>query len=214
MLCSGHCSRVNAVRPATAIRLPSCAELSVYLPDVCTPKCRQEAHRPRLCRHVVDQAYCGAACAASRARRHGCRCMRGLAVGRTFAGVGPRDLVLLCGLPARHGGSCRPPPWAGQLLEPTCAAATRPSFLPPLHSCADADIAYAVKPLWASYLAYNEQAQADGAWLEEKPTCAWWGFLWVPNQPHRAAAALATATGLRCAANQACMQPSHSEQGC
>ncbi|PSC72525.1 hypothetical protein C2E20_4221 [Micractinium conductrix] len=35
---------------------------------------------------------------------------------------------------------------------------------------ADADIAYAVKPLWASYLAYNEQAQADGAWLEEKPT--------------------------------------------
>jgi hypothetical protein len=36
---------------------------------------------------------------------------------------------------------------------------------------ADIDIAYAVKPLWRSYLAYIEQAQSDGAWLEEKPAC-------------------------------------------
>lgn len=38
-------------------------------------------------------------------------------------------------------------------------------------AAADVDIAYAVKPLWESYLAFIEQAQSDGAWLEEKPAC-------------------------------------------
>lgn len=34
---------------------------------------------------------------------------------------------------------------------------------------ADTDVAYAVKPLWDSYLAFIHQANADGAWQEEKP---------------------------------------------
>lgn len=34
---------------------------------------------------------------------------------------------------------------------------------------ADADVAYAPKPLWDSYLAFQEQAGADGAFMQELP---------------------------------------------
>ena len=63
--------------------------------------------------------------------------------------------------------------WAG-----TCVLAQLLAYVLPLHGIwrtllcpADTDIAYAVKPLWRSYLTYMNQTGADGAWLEEKPAC-------------------------------------------
>ena len=38
---------------------------------------------------------------------------------------------------------------------------------------ADTDVAYTVKPVWDSYLAFIEQAQADGAWQQEGPGERW-----------------------------------------
>mgnify|MGYP001106672363 CR=1 FL=1 len=35
------------------------------------------------------------------------------------------------------------------------------------YPCADVDIAYSTKPLWASYLRYIEDARADGAMAHE-----------------------------------------------
>ncbi|KAL4443517.1 hypothetical protein ABPG75_011254 [Micractinium tetrahymenae] len=47
---------------------------------------------------------------------------------------------------------------------------------------ADIDIAYTVKLLWESYMTFIEQAEADGAWLQEKPAPNTGHFVALPTQ--------------------------------
>lgn len=54
---------------------------------------------------------------------------------------------------------------------------------------ADVDIAYAVKPLWESYLAFTQASNSDGAWLEEKPASNTGHFVLLPTPASLAFAA-------------------------
>lgn len=64
------------------------------------------------------------------------------------------------GTPACHAASQLP---CSQLHAPLAPFSAR-SLLP---VNADSDIAYAIKPAWASYLAFIDQVQADGAFQAE-----------------------------------------------
>ncbi len=63
------------------------------------------------------------------------------------------------------------PAWPG-CCAPTAPKATLPTslqrgFHPLLPGCADSDVAYTIKPAWASYIAFIDEVQADGAFQAE-----------------------------------------------
>ena len=61
-------------------------------------------------------------------------------------------------------GSCNCPPPCRRRRR-----CIRTHLAPHTLSPADTDVAYAAEPVWDSYLAFIEQAQADGAWQQEGP---------------------------------------------
>ena len=74
---------------------------------------------------------------------------------------------------------------SSQLTASAPASPTHTHTLSP----ADTDVAYAVKPLWDSYLAFIQAGDADGAWQEEKPRECWWGACCcVCARPHGSSA--------------------------
>ena len=68
--------------------------------------------------------------------------------------------------------------------EPVCDATFPLPACLPFCFLPDVDIAYTVKPVWDSYLAFMDQAGADGAFQHEDPGGAAWLAAWLAaSQP-------------------------------